>query len=305
MLRSASRPFPERLPADVTIPIGSRVEGLCFLHGVTHATDGEEAGRYQVQYADGTVREIALVAGDNVRDWNSPPALLPPQKTTQSRVAWTGTTKAHPVVCVFQMLWVNPNPETPVRAVRFANPKQKACPILIALTAAVPDEKAAADRREAKARAKQLLDQGMAALDAGKDAAARELLEKAVREDSSLDAAYRAWGSVCEKLKDEDGVLAAYRAWAAAGAKTPLPYNRIGEIIEKRKDNRRALDAYQRSLADRVEPAADHRGQEAAREAAGRVRRGHSSRPLQAVAVGFKPATRQDSSRRRQRPRLP
>jgi hypothetical protein len=248
VLKSDSRPFPQRMPAGVTIPIGSRVEGLCFLHGVTYATDGEEAGRYQVEYADGRVHDILLVAGENIRDWTSPPALLPQEKGTQSRIAWTGTTKAHPVVCVFQMLWVNPNPETPVRAVRFANPKRKACPILIALTAVVPDEKAAADRAAAKARAKQLLDQSTAALDAGKDAAARELLEKAVREDPSLDAAYRALGGVCEKLKDEDGVLAAYRGWAAAGAKTPLPYNRIGEILEKRKDNRGALDAYQRSL---------------------------------------------------------
>jgi Tfp pilus assembly protein PilF len=146
------------------------------------------------------------------------------------------------------MLWVNPNPETPVRAVHFANPRRKACPILIALTTVLRDEQAAADHAAAKARAKQLLDQGTAALAAGKDAAARELLEKAIREDSSLDAAYRALGNVCEKLKDEDGVLAAYRGWAAAGAKTPLPYNRIGEILEKRKDNQRALDAYQRSL---------------------------------------------------------
>jgi hypothetical protein len=248
VLRSDSRPFAGRMPAGVTIPIGSRVEGLCFLHGMTHATDGEEAGRYQIEYADGRIHDIPLVAGENVRDWTSPPALLPREKGTRSRVAWTGTTKAHPVVCVFQMLWVNPYPETPVRAVRFANPKQKACPILMALTAVVRDEKAAADRAAAHARAKELLDQSTAALDAGKDAAARQLLEKAVREDASLDAAYRALGGLCEKLKDEDGVLAAYRAWAAAGAKTPLPYNRIGEILEKRKDNARALEAYQRSL---------------------------------------------------------
>jgi hypothetical protein len=248
VLKSDARPFAERMPADVTISVGSRVEGLCFLHGVTHATDGEEAGRYQVEYADGRVHDIPLVAGENVRDWTSPPALLPQEKGTHSRIAWTGTTKAHPVVCVFQMLWVNPNPETPVRAVHFANPRRKACPILIALTTVLRDEQAAADHAAAKARAKQLLDQGTAALAAGKDAAARELLEKAIREDSSLDAAYRALGNVCEKLKDEDGVLAAYRGWAAAGAKTPLPYNRIGEILEKRKDNQRALDAYQRSL---------------------------------------------------------
>jgi hypothetical protein len=248
VLRSDSRPFAERMPAAVTIPLGSRVEGLSFLHSATHATDGQPSGEYQIEYADGRIHTIPLVAGENVRDWTAPPALLSREKGTQSRIAWTGTTKAHPVVSVFQMLWVNPYPETPVRAVRFANPSQKACPILMALTAVVRDEKAAADRAAALARAKQLLDQATAAVEVGKDASARELLERAIREDPSLEAAYRALGGVCEKLKDEDGVLAAYCAWAAAGAKTPLPYNRIGEILEKRKDNVHALEAYQRSL---------------------------------------------------------
>ena len=88
----------------------------------------------------------------------------------------------------------------------------------------------------------------MAAFDAGKDVEARDLLRKAPVEDPSRDAAYRALGSVCERLKDEDGVVAAYRAWIKAGAKTPLPYNRLGELLEKRKDYRGALDAYVRSL---------------------------------------------------------
>jgi tetratricopeptide (TPR) repeat protein len=57
-----------------------------------------------------------------------------------------------------------------------------------------------------------------------------------------------ALANVYEKLQDEDGALATYRAWARAGAKTPLPYNRLGEILEKRKDYRGALDAYGRSL---------------------------------------------------------
>jgi hypothetical protein len=39
-----------------------------------------------------------------------------------------------------------------------------------------------------------------------------------------------------------------YRAWAAAGAATPLPYNRIGQILEKQKDYKGALDAYTTSL---------------------------------------------------------
>ena len=193
-------------------------------------------------------RAIPLVADENIRDWVSPPGLLPREKGTQSHIAWTGSTKLFPVISVFQMLWVNPRPEAAVKSVCFTNPKRSACPILIALTAVVPDERAVQDRKAARARAKQLLDQGVAAFDAGKDVTARELLQKAIVEDPSREAAYRALGSVYERLKDEAGVLATYRAWIKAGASTPLPYNRLGEILEKQKDDRGALEAYIRSL---------------------------------------------------------
>jgi hypothetical protein len=247
-LKSDARPLPDRLPEDVTIPLGYPVEGICFLHGATYAGNGQQVGLYQIQYADGTVHDIPLVADENIRDWVSPPALLPRERGTQSRIAWTGTTKVFPVASVFQMLWVNPNPEVPVKAVRFANPKSVACPILISLTAVVRDEKAVADRVAAQARARELLRQGTDAFNAGKDTEACDLLQAAWKEAPSLDAAYQALGVVYERLKNEDGVLATYRAWMKAGAKTPLPYNRVGEILEKRKDHKAALDALNRSL---------------------------------------------------------
>ena len=223
VLKSDARPFPESLPAEVSIPLGFRVEGLSFLHAATYAGNGQQVGLYRIEYADGTGHDISLVADENIRDWVSPPALLPREKVTQSRIAWTGTTKLFPVVSVFQMLWVNPRPETPVKSVRFANPKRVACPILIALTAVVPDEKAVMDRKAAQTRAQRLLDQGLAAFDAGQDIEARNLLEKALTEDPSRDAVYRALGSVYEKLKDENGVLVTYRAWIQAGAKPRSP----------------------------------------------------------------------------------
>ena len=88
----------------------------------------------------------------------------------------------------------------------------------------------------------------MEALQAGKDAEARGLFQQAVKTDPSLDAAHQALGETCDKAGDEPAALAAYRAWADAGPRTPLPYNRIGEILERRKDHRGALDAYSKSL---------------------------------------------------------
>jgi hypothetical protein len=237
-----------RTSAGIYVALGYRVEGLCFLHGLIYGGDGQEVGLYQIEYADGTMHEISLVTGENIRDWVSAPAHLPREKGTQSRIVWTGTTKVFPVTSVWQMLWVNPQPEVPVKSVCFANPKRAACPILIAATAVVPDEKAVADRTAAKARAKQLLEQGLAAFNAGRDTEARDLLKKALSEDGTLHAAHLALANVYEKLQDEDGALATYRAWAKTGAKTPLPYNRLGEILQKRKDYRGALDAYVRSL---------------------------------------------------------
>jgi tetratricopeptide (TPR) repeat protein len=49
-------------------------------------------------------------------------------------------------------------------------------------------------------------------------------------------------------MKDVDKAFDAYRAWAAAGASSPLPYNRMGQVYEARKQYQLALDAYTQSL---------------------------------------------------------
>jgi Tfp pilus assembly protein PilF len=249
VLRSSQRPFPEWMPAEVTIPVGFPVEGLCFLHSVTWSGEGQHAGVYQVQYADGTSQEINLVSGENIRDWTAPPAEFPRERGTRSRVAWTGTTKLFPIVCVFQMLWVNPKPEVVVKAVRFSNPQKAACPILISLTAALKPGKADLEAiAAAQAKARRWLQKGVAAAAASKDDEARDAFRQAIQADPKLDAAHQRLCELCERQGDENPTLAAYRAWAAAGPRTPLPYNKIGEILERRKDDKGALDAYAKSL---------------------------------------------------------
>ena len=63
-----------------------------------------------------------------------------------------------------------------------------------------------------------------------------------------MTAAQQALVDLYERQGNEDAALAAYQAWVLAGAATPLPYNRIGEILEKRKDFKGALEAYTKSL---------------------------------------------------------
>jgi hypothetical protein len=247
VLKARSRPFPELQPEEVTLPVGFPVEGLWFLHGLAYSSKGE-AGRYQIQYADGSAHEIVLESGENLRDWNGAPGGFAREKGTQSRVAWTGSTPVFPVVCVYQMLWVNPRPEVAVKAVRFMNPARSACPVLAGLTAVVAKGREAGSDDGARVKARAALEKGLAAFNAGKDAEARGLLSEAIALDATLDAAHQALGQACERMQDEEATLAAYRAWAQAGARTPLPFNKIGAILERRKDYRGALEAYTRSL---------------------------------------------------------
>lgn len=237
----------DKLPSSVTIPVGGpagmQIEGLWFLHAAAFTTDGL-AGMYQVLYQDGSTLDIPLVSGLNMRDWTAPPAAFAGEKGTQSYVAWTGTTNEFPTVCVFRMLWVNPRPGSPVKAVRFSNPSA-ACPVLIAVTAVLKSSPAG---QVAAAQAIELYNQAVQALRDGQDVQAETLLKKAVAADPSHAGACQALAQLYDKMKNEDLAFEAYRAWAATGPNTYVPYNRIGQIYEARKQYKQALEAYTRSL---------------------------------------------------------
>jgi hypothetical protein len=244
VLSSKARPLPETLPAEVTIPIGYPAEGFYVLHAAAYG--GEEAALYQVQYADGTTVDVPVTYGINMHDWTTPGPFIR-EKGTRSMVAWTGSCPMFPLIGVYRMLWVNPKPSVPVKAVRFANPTLKAVPILLGLTVAVAKD-AQAKAPDALARAQALLAQASQAAAAKDDTTAETLLKEARALDPTLTAAHQGLADVYGRKGDENAALAAYQAWANAGAATPLPYNRIGEILERRKDYKGALEAYTKSL---------------------------------------------------------
>jgi hypothetical protein len=246
VLSSNSRPFRQKMPAEVTIPVGYPVEGFYFLHDSAYG--GENVALYQIQYADGTTTDVPLYQGVNIRDWSATPGPFLREKGTHSSVAWTGSCPMFNVVAVYKMLWVNPRPDSPVKAVRFSNPEKKGVPILIALTAVVGHSAPPAQADAVKTQAKNLMEQAGKAIAAKDDAKAQGLLKEALAFDPTLEAAHRAIADLCERRGDEDAALETYRAWAAAGAKTPHPYNRIGQILENRKDIKGALEAYTKSL---------------------------------------------------------
>ena len=247
VLASGARPFPELLPNEVTIPVGFPVEGLYFLHSCAYSGSGMPVGLYQVQYADGTVTDIPLVSDVNIRDWASPPGPFLRERGTSSAVAWTGSCPMFSQIGIYRLLWVNPKPEVAVKALRFANPARSAVPVLLGLTAAVAkDQKPQAP--EAAAKAQDLLAQATKTSDAGQTDKAIGLLRQAIGADPTLAAAHQMLGELCERSGDEEAALKAYQAWIQAGAQTPLPYNRTGQILEKRKDFKGALEAYTQSL---------------------------------------------------------
>jgi hypothetical protein len=244
VLSSKARPFPEKLPREVTIPIGYPAEGFYFLHASAYG--GDYVALYQIQYADGTTVDVPVMYGVNMYDWAAPGPFLR-EKHTSSMVAWTGSCPMFPLIGVYRMLWVNPTPAVPVKAVRFANPALKAVPILLGLTVAV----AKGGRVKAPdflIRAQALFTQASLAAAAKDDATAERLLKEATMLAPTLTAAHQALADVYGRKGDEPAALAVYQAWVEAGAATPLPYNRIGEILERRKDYKGALAAYTKSL---------------------------------------------------------
>jgi tetratricopeptide (TPR) repeat protein len=245
VLASDSKPGKDKMPWDVTIPVGQQVEGFCFLHSVAYT--GGQAGRYQVQYADGTTAEISLKIDENIRDWTDKNTEeFPHEKGTKSYIAWTGTCKMFGQIGIYMMRWVNLRPEVPVIAVRFSNPGRDAVPVLLGLTAAVKKDAKAAEA--ALAKAQDLLKKARDAMDANKKDDAKSLLQQAVAAWPALTAAHEALADLAEQSGSEDQMLEVYRRWTGSGARTPVPWNRLGAILEKRKDYKGALEAYNQSL---------------------------------------------------------
>ena len=246
MLRNVGRPFPENFPTEVTIPIGGKAEGFYFLHSSAFTPQNETVGLYQVQYEDGSAFDIPLTCGVNIHDWGCDTASFAREKITRSNIAWTGSNEIFPAISVFRMLWVNPRPQAAVKAIRFAS-TGRATLALVGLTAVVAQgQQDLTPAQVAQARAN--LTDAAKALEAGKLDDAEKLLLSALKADPTLTAARQSLADLYERKGDEAAALKTYQDWVASGAATPLPYNRIGEILEKRKDFKGALDAYTKSL---------------------------------------------------------
>lgn len=245
VLRNPARPGAADFPTEVSIPVNGMVEGFYFVHGsgFTHETG---LGVYQIQYADGTTLDVPLTQGVNLWDWSGASQGFAREKGTRSNVAWTGSNDIFPTITIYRMLWVNPKPQVAVKTIRFATTGQSTL-MLAGLTAIVAKGQVDTTPQQV-AQAQTALQQASKDLDAGKLDAAEVQLNTAVAADPTLTAARQALADLYERKGDEAAAFKAYQEWIAAGASTPLPHNRVGEILEKRKDFKGALEAYTQSL---------------------------------------------------------
>jgi tetratricopeptide (TPR) repeat protein len=247
VLASEARPDKQGLPWETTIPIGGNIEGLYFIDGLAYGGGDGQVILYQVQYADGSSADIPIIGGKNIRDWaNKDSGAFTHERETKTVAAWTGKCRMFSPITLYMTLWVNPQPDKAVTAVRFSTPTRGPVVGLMGLTAVVTNDAKEAPPELAKAQ--ELFKKAQQSIQAGKTDDAKALLKKAIAASPDMSAAYQALADLCERTQKEDEALEVYRQWTRAGARTPLPWNRLGEILEKRKDYKGALEAYTQSL---------------------------------------------------------
>ena len=214
---------------------------------------------YQVQYQDGSTVDIPLVNGENIRDWTAAARGLSPRERAR-RAASPGRarTKAFPVVCVFQMLWVNPKPDVAVKAVRFSNPS-KACPVLIAVTAVVGGKTGRAGRRGAGGRVASPRPCWPCAT--ATTPRRRVCSRRPWRPTPSHAGACQALAQLYDKLKNEDAAFEAYKAWAATGSADPAALQPHRASLRGPQTVQAGPGGLHAVAANRVEPTAHHRGE--------------------------------------------
>ena len=244
-LRNPARPGAADFSTEVTIPIGTKTEGFYFIHGSAF-TSPSDLGSYQVQYADGTSLKVPLKKGANMWDWTATHVGFTQEKGTRSNVAWTGSNDVFNSISLYRMLWVNLKPDVVVTNVRMSSSGQSSL-MLAGLTAVIA--KGQQDTAPAQiTQARQALSEAMKASEEKRADQAEKLLHTALQADPTLTAARQALADLHERQGNESAALQAYQSWVSARPNTPLPYNRIGEILEKRKDYPGALAAYTQSL---------------------------------------------------------
>ena len=141
--------FDKTYPIQVTnIPIGRNCAKLHLLHGngfIIYTNFGTVVSKLVLHYADGSTRELNLVAGEQAIDWwfplfksGVPEKFLHMAPGTER--AWTGSNpyirKFQPEnsLILYKTTFYNPQPELKIATVDFVSTETIACPFFVGLT---------------------------------------------------------------------------------------------------------------------------------------------------------------------------
>lgn len=116
------------LPKSITLTIGKKAAWLCFIHTCAYPTTKREAARYVIRYTDGRCISVPLDYGDHIR------AVSDPGEVITADAAWIGKDARGDPLSVQSLLWRNPFPNSPIRAIELHASDTVASPILLAVT---------------------------------------------------------------------------------------------------------------------------------------------------------------------------
>jgi WD40 repeat protein/serine/threonine protein kinase len=124
-----NRPYPLRVER---IPVGQRAARLHFLQAcVWKAPDGARLGSHVLRYADGATRELPIVYGEDVRDWNFSSEKI--EEAKHARKAWQGQSEGT-TFRVFHRAYENPRPDAEIASLDFVSTESESAPFVVAIT---------------------------------------------------------------------------------------------------------------------------------------------------------------------------
>jgi hexosaminidase len=122
------------LPTEVEIGLGEKAAQLAILHATNFACEADaKVGEYQVTYADGQVATIDVIYGRNILSYTDLKAV------PEAPIVWTGATKAGEPVALRVLIWDNPCPDEPIRALTARSAGATGSLMVLGLTGLHPD----------------------------------------------------------------------------------------------------------------------------------------------------------------------
>ena len=142
--------FLDKFPDKVTnIPVSEHAAQVHMLHATAfgggpnqtgsplHVEDGTLIGEYQVRYEDNSTESIAIIYGEEVRDWFYVDEEKEPSK---GKVAWRGAnefaTQVGAKLRLYVSSWKNPKPDQKIASIDYISRKDEtaAAPFCLAIT---------------------------------------------------------------------------------------------------------------------------------------------------------------------------